>query len=72
MHPPRKMQVHNLTKSVIRVYPFTGLDWTDIFLVFTHVVVGSIDSWWLRAFREHAPDHINDEKEKWNKHKSSV
>jgi len=38
----------------------TGLDyWTDIFLVFTHVVVGLIDSCWLQAFREHAAHHLN-------------
>jgi len=44
------------------VHPFTGLDyWTYIFLVFTHVVVDLIDSCWLKAFREHAPHHLNDE-----------
>jgi len=37
-----------------RVYTFTGLDyWTDIFLVFTHVVVGLIDFHWLGVLRQY-------------------
>jgi len=32
----------------------TGLDyWTDIFLVFTHVVVGLIDFHWLGVLRKY-------------------
>jgi len=42
------------------------------FLVFTHVMVGLIDSCWLRAFREHANHHLNDEYERWNKQKPSA
>jgi len=49
----------DLAKAFINwVYPFTGLNrntgldyWTDMFLVFTHVVVGLIESHWLRVFR---------------------
>ena len=35
---------HAHTNLLKLVYPYTGLDyWTDIFLVFTQVVVGIID-----------------------------
>jgi len=38
-----------------------SINWTDIFLAFTHVVVGLIDSCWLKALREHVTHHLNDE-----------
>ena len=52
---------HKLAYSLlVGVYTFTGLDywtgtldWTDIFLVFTHVVVGLIDFHWLGVLRKY-------------------
>jgi len=43
------------------------LDWT-----FIHVVAGLIDSYWLRAFKEYATHHLNDEYEQWNKQNQSA